>query len=226
MPLLVQTRGIGSPEHPIPAEVRAVAARIEVLPGAVPIDQLTVNEYAPGVGISPHVGEEAQWPVASQPGLLSTINMASTSHDHHKFLHFHRRNALCLCWGHRIPESGRPGCGNLEAGGLPAALALPAAAIAAAARGWGSQQLLCAEASTPACCTPWLPGLCLCSIHLTSWCLLAGAARYCWQHYIPHRKSDLVAAAEPGGPPEQIPRAQRRVSFTFRQVRALPCCVA
>jgi hypothetical protein len=37
-----------------------VARRIEALPGAVPINQLTVNEYAPGVGISPHVGEQSK----------------------------------------------------------------------------------------------------------------------------------------------------------------------
>lgn len=47
----------------------------------------------------------------------------------------------------------------------------------------------------------------------------ADEARYAWQHYIPHRKSDLVASASGAGEPEVVQRAQRRVSFTFRQVR-------
>lgn len=45
----------------------------------------------------------------------------------------------------------------------------------------------------------------------------ADEARYAWQHYIPHRKSDLVASASGAGEPEVVPRAERRVSFTFRQ---------
>ena len=36
-------------------------------------------------------------------------------------------------------------------------------------------------------------------------------ARLAWQHYIPHRKSDVVESII-------IPRAAHRVSFTFRQV--------
>ncbi len=44
--------------------------------------------------------------------------------------------------------------------------------------------------------------------------IMAGASRYEWLHYIPHRKSDVVQGAA-------IPR-QRRVSFTFRKVTPLP----
>lgn len=53
------TRGVGEPQPaaPLPPAARAAAARLEALPGGVRIDQLTVNEYAPGVGIAPHVGE-------------------------------------------------------------------------------------------------------------------------------------------------------------------------
>lgn len=47
---------------------------------------------------------------------------------------------------------------------------------------------------------------------------VADEARYAWQHYIPHRKSDLVASASGAGEPEVVHRAPRRVSFTFRQV--------
>ena len=41
--------------------------------------------------------------------------------------------------------------------------------------------------------------------------IMSGPARYEWQHYIPHRKSDRVCGIS-------IPRAHRRVSLTFRQV--------
>ncbi len=47
--------------------------------------------------------------------------------------------------------------------------------------------------------------------------LAADEARHAWQHYIPHRKSDLVASASGAGEAEVVPRAERRVSFTFRQ---------
>lgn len=65
--------------------------------------------------------------------------------------------------------------------------------------------------------------LCCPGIIATRACLTtnraADEARYAWQHYIPHRKSDLVASASGAGEPEVVQRAQRRVSFTFRQVR-------
>lgn len=61
-PLPLQTRGVGEPLHAIPPAARAVADRIQALPGAVAIDQLTVNEYSSGVGIAPHVGKHgAGW---------------------------------------------------------------------------------------------------------------------------------------------------------------------
>ncbi len=41
--------------------------------------------------------------------------------------------------------------------------------------------------------------------------IMAGPARYCWHHYIPHRKADPVQ----GG---LLPRAPCRTSFTFRKV--------
>ena len=43
--------------------------------------------------------------------------------------------------------------------------------------------------------------------------VMAGPARYCWQHYIPHRKADQVQGT-------MLPRAPRRMSFTFRQVQS------
>ena len=65
---------------------------------------------------------------------------------------------------------------------------------------------------------------------------LAGQARYEWQHYVPHRKRDVVAAEETdaretgGCRAASTPRAPRRVSLTFRQRRDVakegPCACA
>ncbi len=41
--------------------------------------------------------------------------------------------------------------------------------------------------------------------------IMAGPARYCWHHYIPHRKADSVQG-------RLLPCAPRRTSFTFRKV--------
>lgn len=46
--------------------------------------------------------------------------------------------------------------------------------------------------------------------------VMAGPARYCWQHYIPHRKADQVQGT-------LLPRATCRMSFTFRQVASQHC---
>mmetsp|Transcript_7559 Transcript_7559/g.21444 ORF Transcript_7559/g.21444 Transcript_7559/m.21444 type:complete len:648 (+) Transcript_7559:194-2137(+) len=46
--------------------------------------------------------------------------------------------------------------------------------------------------------------------------VMSGEARLAWAHYIPHRKSDNVNK-------KIIPRAERRVSFTFRKARGFPC---
>lgn len=41
--------------------------------------------------------------------------------------------------------------------------------------------------------------------------VLAGEARLAWHHYIPHRRADTIAG-------RRVPRASRRISFTFRKV--------
>lgn len=46
--------------------------------------------------------------------------------------------------------------------------------------------------------------------------IMGGESRYAWQHYIPHRKADDINGVT-------LPRATRRVSFTFRQVRGYAC---
>ena len=74
---------------------------------------------------------------------------------------------------------------------------------------------------------------------------LAGEARYEWQHYIPHRKRDVVLATErerwdseeketregvKTRKPVSVKRAPRRVSLTFRERRDAaahgPCACA
>ncbi|PRW57369.1 alkylated DNA repair alkB-like protein 8 [Chlorella sorokiniana] len=141
-----EARDVGAPQQPIPPAARRIADRIQQLPGAVAIDQLTVNEYGPGVGIAPHVETHAAFTGA----------------------------IVSLCLGGPAVMVFR------RDGHSPRALFLP------------PRSLL----------------------------VMADEARYAWQHYIPHRKSDLVASAGGAGEPEVVPRAERRVSFTFRQVRA------
>jgi hypothetical protein len=46
--------------------------------------------------------------------------------------------------------------------------------------------------------------------------VLAEEARLAWHHYIPHRRADTLAG-------RCVPRASRRVSFTFRKVAAPNC---
>lgn len=50
--------------------------------------------------------------------------------------------------------------------------------------------------------------------------VLAGEARLAWHHYIPHRRADTLDG-------RRVPRASRRVSFTFRKVCLLSfaCCL-
>lgn len=44
--------------------------------------------------------------------------------------------------------------------------------------------------------------------------IMADEARYAWHHYIPHRRSDTFDG-------HAMPRAAKRVSFTFRKVGQL-----
>jgi len=113
----------------------------KVDPRLVGFDQLTVNEYSKGVGLSPHVDTHSSFGDAI---LSLTIG------------------------GHTVMEFRKDG--------LRKSLLLP------------SRSLL----------------------------VMAGECRYGWQHYIPHRKFDLIGT-------ELVARPQRRVSLTFRQVRQTPC---
>ena len=55
-PVLLQYRKMTSKLAPLPDWVAPVAARISSLPSVgQELDQMTVNEYPPGTGLSPHV---------------------------------------------------------------------------------------------------------------------------------------------------------------------------
>ncbi len=70
---------MGAPQQPIPPAARRIADRIELLPGSVAIDQLTANEYGPGVGIAPHVGEQQRTPLANSAAVLGSMALGVAS---------------------------------------------------------------------------------------------------------------------------------------------------
>ena len=126
------------------------------------IDQLTVNEYSAGVGLSPHVDSHScfEGPIAIVSLLTHTIMSfrkpredASSSND---------------------DDEGD----NEEEGKHYLSLLLP------------PRSLL----------------------------VMYGEARLAWEHYIPHRKEDLVE-----GYAEPLARGPRRLSYTYRRVRHTPC---
>ncbi|KFM24129.1 Alkylated DNA repair protein alkB-like protein 8 [Auxenochlorella protothecoides] len=131
---------VGAAQAPLPPALHDfVALRLAPrIPGSQALDQVTVNEYVAGVGLSPHVDTHSAF-----GDTLLSLSLAGP----------------CVMV---FRKEGR----------ADVALALP------------PRSLL----------------------------VLQGEARHAWQHYIPHRKSDMV-----GG--EVVLRAERRVSFTFRQVR-------
>lgn len=98
---------MGAPLHPIPPQARRIADRICQLPGAVAIDQLTVNEYACGVGISPHVGERPRCrSQASQP--VCRRSPSPALHGSHAAHFLHRTCALLLALILLLPLPCRP----------------------------------------------------------------------------------------------------------------------
>lgn len=129
------------PIAPMPAPVAALLPRLRAAGGTDRLDQLTVNEYGIGVGLSPHIDTHSAF-----TGAILSLSLAGPA-----VMQFRRdgqRRAICL------PR----------------------------------RSLL----------------------------VLSGEARYAWDHYIPHRRQDVIDG-------EAIERAPRRVSLTFRQVRDKPC---
>eukprot|EP00887_Chlorella_sp_A99_P002138 scaffold21.g2138.t1 len=107
-----ECRRLGGARAPIPAGMRAVAARVEALPGALPFDQLTVNEYPCGVGIAPHADCHSAF-----GGAVALVSLASPAalllrreNLEPRALLLPRRSALLLsgearfAWEHYIPN--------------------------------------------------------------------------------------------------------------------------
>jgi alkylated DNA repair protein alkB family protein 8 len=129
-----------------------------------PLDQLTVNEYPAGVGLSPHVDTHSAF-----QGAIVSLSLA----------------------GPAVMEFRRE-CQDTEPG-----LCLPKIDTNDGAHD-GQLERRCLFLAP------------------RSLLVLTGEARYAWQHYIPHRKGDVVAGV-------LTPRGERRVSLTFRKVRTGPC---
>ncbi|CAL9028557.1 unnamed protein product [Prunus brigantina] len=168
-----ETRNVDSRKNlgELPAFVSPILERIAMLPmcedaEAIVLDQLTVNEYPPGVGLSPHIDTHSAF-----EGLIFSLSLA----------------------GPCIMEFRR----YLDAGLTPRASSSSDIEIESSEN--NSNFLRRAIYLPP-----------------RSLLLLSGEARYAWNHYIPHHKIDMVKDSV-------IRRASRRVSFTFRKVRASPC---
>lgn len=56
----------------MPEELQPLLRRLALLPGLAQLDQATVNEYAPGVGLSPHVDTHSAFTGGSAPPPDST----------------------------------------------------------------------------------------------------------------------------------------------------------
>lgn len=126
----------------IPKEMNTVLSHMSKIDDVGPLDQVTVNEYTAGVGLSPHV-------------------------DTHS------------AFGDTI-------CSLSLAGG-----------VAMVFRRDGEQKAV------------YLPP--------RSLLIMQGESRWAWEHYIPHRKSDVLENGK------VVFRSHRRVSLTCRSIRQNPC---
>lgn len=126
----------------IPMTIRDILSKMREIEGVGTLDQVTVNEYTAGVGLSPHV-------------------------DTHS------------AFGDTI-------CSLSLAGG-----------VAMVFRKENEQKAI------------YLPP--------RSLLIMQGESRWAWEHYIPHRKSDILESGE------TVFRSTRRVSLTCRSVRRVPC---
>ncbi|GJV31280.1 alkylated DNA repair protein AlkB homolog 8 isoform X1 [Tanacetum coccineum] len=121
----------------------------------VSLDQLTVNEYPSGVGLSPHIDTHSAF-----QGSIYSLSLSGPC-----IMEFRRYSDMNACFGDKDVES----CDNSS---------------------------ICLRKAI------YLPP--------RSMLLLSGEGRYAWQHYIPHRKIDMVRDTI-------IRRVSRGVSFTFRK---------
>jgi hypothetical protein len=84
----VQTRNVDPGSRGLlPQWAAALAARIGAdLPGVPALDQLTVNEYLPGVGLAPHVDTHSAFTGASQAVSIRQLSAGRSG------------SFLCRCW--------------------------------------------------------------------------------------------------------------------------------
>ncbi|KAJ4950745.1 hypothetical protein NE237_027577 [Protea cynaroides] len=170
---LYETRNVNTKHQlgELPLFVSPILTKISSCPhienaGNIILDQLTVNEYPPGVGLSPHIDTHSTF-----EGLIFSLSLAGPC-----IMEFRRYSQ-----GTWLPSS----LSNTDM-----------------------------QEQNPEYCSSFVRR----SIFLPprSMLLLSGEARYAWHHYIPHHKVDMVRD-------NMIIRGSRRVSFTFRKVRAGPC---
>eukprot|EP00879_Flechtneria_rotunda_P014086 GHRR01014716.1.p1 GENE.GHRR01014716.1~~GHRR01014716.1.p1 ORF type:complete len:408 (+),score=126.67 GHRR01014716.1:55-1278(+) len=208
-------RGVDSQQKmgPLPEWLQPLLLRMEALPDVLPLDQLTVNEYAPGVGLSSHIDTHSAFSgailslslgggcamefrrpystIASDANGTSVGYCSSSSNSHQTKLRSATSNEIKRQQQQQQRQQQHEmdcfGSSNYNSS-YSSNENVPGQPFAAA-----MQQVVL-----------YLPP--------RSLLVLGGEARYAWQHYIPHRKTDWMNG-------QQIPRAARRVSLTFRQVR-------
>jgi len=137
-----RTVDANGPAPPIPQMIQEMVLKVSDASDKEEFDQVTVNEYRPGVGLSPHVDTQSAF-----GDVIASLSLSGSS-----VMVFRRE-------------------------GEQRALHLP------------PRSLL----------------------------LMTNESRWAWEHYIPHRKSDLLVTGE------KISRDTRRVSLTIRSVRRGPC---
>ncbi|XP_010275179.1 PREDICTED: alkylated DNA repair protein alkB homolog 8 [Nelumbo nucifera] len=171
---LYETRNVDTKQYlgELPSFVLPILEKISSFPNFVAagydtLDQLTVNEYPHGAGLSPHIDTHSAF-----EGLIFSLSLAGPC-----IMEFRRYSQGTwlppLTTSNDVTEEDNDHCSNF------------------------TRRII------------FLPP--------RSMLLLSGEARYAWHHYIPHHKVDMVGD-------NIIRRNSRRVSFTFRKVRAGPCC--
>jgi len=84
-----QTRSVSDPVQPFPQATFPVLQRLHRLPDLPHLDQLTVNEYCPGVGLAPHIdthsaftGEAASLTNSPHPNDYSRLRCSDLTAPH------------------------------------------------------------------------------------------------------------------------------------------------
>jgi alkylated DNA repair protein alkB family protein 8 len=193
---------------------RLVQANRREFSRALFIDQLTVNEYPAGVGLAPHVDTHS----AFGPGIFS-LSLAGNC-----VMEFRKLETGCLVVDLQggvkkdqdVPQSSRDRIESRPSTG----------------EGREESDEVLGTAS------PIVTSRAAIALPKRSMLCLTENARYQWQHYIPHRKRDVVVVGGVEGLEEDtrgsdssekkkseiVERAPRRVSLTFRERRDVATC--